>query len=240
MPSRLVAPGDVLGLLAGPDAGVVGQLGRLLRRAQVVARVVDQAAERGVGELLGLDEVALAQLQRVHPDLGGQRVHGPLDGVGGLGPAGAAVGVGRRHVGEHRRAAEVVGGRDVVHAGVEERAQQRDARRDQLQVGAHVADEADPDGGELAVLVGGQLDVLDLAPALDGGLRRPRCAPRSSGRARSCFLASATQSSSSAYTLSFEPKPPPTLGATTRICCSGMPRVSAVMILRMCGICVAE
>ena len=55
-----------------------------------------------------------------------------------------------------------------------------------------------------------------------------------------CFLARATQSSSSAYTLSFEPKAPPTLGATTRIWCSGMPRVSAVMIFRMCGIWVAE
>ena len=55
-----------------------------------------------------------------------------------------------------------------------------------------------------------------------------------------CFLASATHSSSSAYTLSFEPKAPPTFGATTRTWCSGMPSVMAVMILRMCGICVAE
>ena len=55
-----------------------------------------------------------------------------------------------------------------------------------------------------------------------------------------CLRASAMHSSSSAYTLSFEPKPPPTAGATTRTWCSGMPSVIAVMILRMCGICVAE
>ena len=41
---------------------------------------------------------------------------------------------------------------------------------DELQVAAHVGDELDPHGGELAVGVGGQLDVLDLAPALHGGL----------------------------------------------------------------------
>ena len=146
-----------------------------------------------------------------------RRVHGPLDGVGGLGPSGAAVGVGGRHRREDRRAAEVVGRRQVVDAGVEEGAEQRDAGRDQLEVGAHVGEQADPDGGQLAVLVGGQLDVLDLPAALDGGHARSRCAPRSSARGRRACLARATQSSSSAYTSSFEPKAPPTLGATTRI-----------------------
>ena len=153
----------------GPGTGVVGQLGRLVRRGLMVARVVHQPAEGGVGELLGLDVVAPPQLHRVQPDLGGQRVHGPLDGVGGLGPAGAAVGVRRRHVREHRRTAEVVGLRDVVDAGVEEGAEQRDARGDELQVRTHVAQQPDPDGGQPAVLVGGQLDVLDLPAALDGG-----------------------------------------------------------------------
>ena len=46
--------------------------------------------------------------------------------------------------------------------------------------------------------------------------------------------------SSSAYTLSFEPNPPPTAGAITRSLCSGMPVVAASMILRMWGICVAD
>ena len=79
------------------------------------------------------------------PTFGGQRVHRPLDGVRGLGAAGAAVGVGGRHRREHRRALEVVGRGQVVHAGVQERAEQRDARRDELEVGAHVGEQADPD-----------------------------------------------------------------------------------------------
>ena len=52
--------------------------------------------------------------------------------------------------------------------------------------------------------------------------------------------ASARQSASSAYTLSFDPKPPPTDGATTRSWCSGSPVTIDSMILRMWGICVDE
>ncbi len=113
------------------------------------------------------DEVAPAQLQRVDADLRRQRVHRPLDGVRGLGPAGAAVGVGRGHCREHGRAREVVCRRQVVDAGVQERAEERDARRDELEVGPHVADQAHPQAGELAVPVGGELDVLDLAATVN-------------------------------------------------------------------------
>ena len=60
-------------------------------------------------------------------------------------------------------------GGHVVDAVVEERAEQRDAGRDQLEVRAHVRQQLHPDGGDLAVGVGGELDVLDLATALDGG-----------------------------------------------------------------------
>jgi hypothetical protein len=52
---------------------------------------------------------------------------------------------------------------------VEEGAEQRDARRHQLEVGAHVGREVGPHGGDVALGVGRQLHVLDLAPALDGG-----------------------------------------------------------------------
>ena len=41
--------------------------------------------------------------------------------------------------------------------------------RDELQVGAHVGEQLRPHRGDLAVGVGRQLDVLDLAPALDRG-----------------------------------------------------------------------
>ena len=67
----------------------------------VVAGVVLQPGHRGERELLVLDPVLLADLERVDADLGGELVHHPLDGVRRLGPAGAAVGVGPGLVGEH-------------------------------------------------------------------------------------------------------------------------------------------
>ena len=49
------------------------------------------------------------------------------------------------------------------------------------------------------------------------------------------------QSASSAYTFSFEPKPPPTSeGAMTRICDSGIPSVSANSTFATWGICVVD
>ena len=53
---------------------------------------------------------------------------------------------------------------------VQEPAQDGDGRSQQAEVGAHVTDELHPHRGDLAVLVGGQLDVLHLAPAVDAGL----------------------------------------------------------------------
>ena len=53
-------------------------------------------------------------------------------------------------------------------------------------------------------------------------------------------LAKAMQMSSSAYTFSLQPKPPPTLGAMTRNFCSGMPKVRAPMTFRTWGIWVDE
>ena len=160
-------------------AVVVGDLGRLLRRREVVTRVVVQSVEGGVAdlhalgveELLFLDVVALAQLERVDLHLARQGIHRHFDGVGRLGATGTAIGVGRRHVGEHRRASEVVGLRQVVDTRIEERTQNRHARRYQLQVGTHVADEAHANGSEFAVRVGSQLDVLNLAATVDGRLR---------------------------------------------------------------------
>ena len=103
--------------------------------------------EPGCTTLYGNWSVGMKLRRRIStgstPTLRGQRVHRPLDGVGGLGAAGAAVGVGRRHVREHRRAREGVR-RDVVDAVVEERAEQRDAGRDELEVGAHVGEQAGP------------------------------------------------------------------------------------------------
>ncbi len=53
-----------------------------------------------------------------------------------------------------------------------------------------------------------------------------------------CLRDSATHSSSSAYTSSLEPNPPPTAGAITRSWCSGTPSVTATITLSTWGICV--
>ena len=71
--------------------------GRVERRV-VVARVDRQARRHRVRELL--DEVLAAKLDRIHPELGRQSVHRPLEDVGRLGPPGSAVRVGRRRVRE--------------------------------------------------------------------------------------------------------------------------------------------
>ena len=206
----------------------------------MVAGVVGEAGHGRVRELLGLDEVAAAQLDRVDARDLGQAVHGPLDGVGRLGPAGAAVGVGGRHGGEHARAAERVGLGQVVHAGVEERPEQRDAGRDELQV-------ARPCRRCSSTRTAVSWPSASAASSMSWIWPRPwmvACAfsVRSSTQRTGarCSRARATHSSSSAYTSSFEPKPPPTDGATTRSWCSGMPSVSATITFRMWGIWVAR
>ncbi len=85
---------------------------RLVHRRLVIARVdedllaVDGGPEPGrvvIGELVGRDEVPAPDLGRVHPDLGGEQVHRPLDDVGRLRPAGAAIGVDEGRVGVDAR-----------------------------------------------------------------------------------------------------------------------------------------
>ena len=121
---------------------VAEQLQGLGRRGLVVARVVLQPGHRGERELLVLDPVLLAQLQRVHAQLGGQLVHDPLDGERGLRPAGAAVGVGGHLGGEHARAVEPVG-RELVDRGYMNAPRIGMPGVDQPQVGAHVGEQVD-------------------------------------------------------------------------------------------------
>ena len=110
-------------------------------------------------------------------------VHQPLDDVGGLGPAGAAIGVDRRGVGEHGRHLAVDRRRRVL-AGEQRRVEDgRYARGEGRQVGAHRRGRVHAHGEELAVLVQRQLGVGDvIAPvrvgqkrfaALGGPLERP-------------------------------------------------------------------
>ncbi len=57
---------------------------------------------------------------------------------------------------------------------------------------------------------------------------------------RPSLRATSTASTSSAVTCSFEPKPPPTSGAITRMSCSPMPVTRASMTRSTCGIWVAD
>jgi hypothetical protein len=67
---------------------------QLVERAVVVAGVVDDADRHLGREVLLRDEVLPPQLERVHPQLGRELLDHHLDQVRGLGPAGAAGGVG--------------------------------------------------------------------------------------------------------------------------------------------------
>ena len=117
-----------------------------------------------------------------HRSARGQRVDRPLDRVGGLRTPRAPVGVGGCPVREDRRARERVR-RNVVDAVIEERAEQRDAGRDELKVRTHVGEQVHTHRGDAAVGVGRELDVLDHARGPGPSPARSRCAPRSSAPA---------------------------------------------------------
>lgn len=172
-------PARVAGLPAAgllvPHRLVVHQLEGPVEGRSVVGGVVDEGRDRGERELVGRDEVTAAQVGRVHPQLGRQDVDGPLDHVRGLGAAGPPVGVRGRLGGEHAHEVEEVGAH-VVDAGDHEGGEDRDAGGQQLEVGAHVGPDLHPDPGDLAVAGGGQLDLVHLVPPVDGGLHVLRAA----------------------------------------------------------------
>ena len=76
----------LLGLLAAQFV-VADRLHREVECALVVPAVVLPVEDRLVGEGVRRDEVLLAHVGGVHPDLGRQHVDEPLDGVDGLGDA---------------------------------------------------------------------------------------------------------------------------------------------------------
>ena len=112
-----------------------------------------------------LDPVLRAELQRVDPDLVGELVHQPLDGVRRLRSAGPAIGVGPRLVGEHRLAVELVG-RELVDGVEHERAQHGHATTDEADVGTEVGEQLDLEPGDGAVLLRGEGQLLPLVTAV--------------------------------------------------------------------------
>ncbi len=141
------------------EAVVVGELQRLVEY-DVELAAVDGGADRGlVGHRLGLDQVAAAQLHGI--DAGDARglVHHALENVVRLRASGAAVGRGRRGVGEHAARGDV-DQLDVVHAGQAAReVDGLDVGADRADIGAHAAEMADAQRENFPLLVERQLDI---------------------------------------------------------------------------------
>ena len=173
------------------------------------------------------------------PSSCGELVHDPLDAEGGLGPAGAAVGVGPGLVGQHRLAVELVGG-ELVDRVEHERAEHRHAAADERDVGAEVGQQVDLEAGDRAVLGRPRRS----ASATGRGRGGPPSATRSGSRCTSPACRAGgpppRRCHSSGVVCSLPPKPPPTSGAITRIFDSGTPVVAASAKRRMCGIWVAD
>ena len=167
MPSSTVSPAARRRACSARRPVVVDELEGATHAGLVVPGVVLDA--RGHRARLGERrvEVAQPQLRRVHLQGAGEVVEDPLVGVRRLGAPGAAVGVGGREVGEDALAREVVGP-EVVEPAVGERAEDGDARGQQLQVGAHVRDEADPHAEDLPLARGADRHVLDLPTPVRG------------------------------------------------------------------------
>ena len=112
-------------------------------------------------------EVAAPDLGRVDAQLVGEEVHRPLDHVGRLGPARAAIRVHERGVGVDARDLGVDVG-DLVRAGEDAPVEGgRDAGSDRRQAPAEVGEGLDPQALDLAVAVRRRLDVGDVVAAVD-------------------------------------------------------------------------
>ena len=148
--------------LLGPQGLVAGGIEDQIEGALVVAAVVGGPAEGLEGEGVGPDEVHPSHLGGVHADLGGEEVHGPLDGGGGLGSARAAVRDGGGGVGDHRPVVEL-DLRDRVRALRHHPREVREDRAD-LGVGAALLEHGEPVGLDGAVAPAADLERLVLGP----------------------------------------------------------------------------
>ena len=141
------------------QALVVHRLQHLVERGVVVAAVQRPAEAGGVGELLGLDEIAAPDLGLVDAELLRQHVDHALDQVDRLGHAQrAAIGhAARRLVGEHR-VHPAIGVRDLVRAGADGEQAGRELGRRHVRVErAVVRERREAQALDAPVLVGGQL-----------------------------------------------------------------------------------
>ena len=118
-----------------------------------------------VGELR--DEVLAPELEPIHPELVRQLVHADLDQVRGLGPAGAADGVGGELVRVHPDDVRLERG-EVVAAADHAGAERGDHRPLDQVVGAAVLDDLGVDPGQGPVALGAEPHVVDLVAPVVG------------------------------------------------------------------------
>ena len=116
-----------------------------------VAGVVDLAGRGLVGHRARRNEVLAADRIDRHAELARGCIDQPLEHIGRLRTAGAAIGIDRHGVGEDRTHAAVKS-LDVVKAGQHAGAAMRDVRAEGRQIRAHVADQIDIHAEEFAVL----------------------------------------------------------------------------------------
>ena len=156
------------------EAGGIGGGQRVVEVAGEIAAVIVQAERRRVRHRVGPDEIAPAQFVGVDPEAPGGVVDQPLDRIGRLGPAGAAIGIDR-----HRVRVDALD-RDMdrrkgVDAAIHDRARGgRDLRREIRQVGAHIRGQLDRQAEEAKLLVERQIELGDVvAPLRVGDERLP-------------------------------------------------------------------
>ena len=170
-PAQLAAPAR-LGA-AGGKAGIVRLDQAVLQVLAEVAAVIGVDQRRLVGHRSGRDHVAPAQLRAIDAELARGEIDHGLDHVGGLGPAGAAIGTGQHGVGEDRgdfgmdrgdhigarEHADIVGGRAGIAVGIV--------------VGADVGVVAHRKSEEASLVVEGELGIGDVVAAVLVGLASP-------------------------------------------------------------------
>ena len=137
--------------LIPPQARVVDTFEGVFERAQVFAAVVGDSGGRLVGKLIGSNEIPAPYFGRIEPELARENIHCPLDEIGGLRPARAAVGLAPDLVGEDA-GGPCAGVRNVVDPGHHDPGERRDQRRDPAVIRAGIHHEREirsqnPPGG---------------------------------------------------------------------------------------------
>ena len=148
------------GFLARRIALPVACLDALVEQTHEFAAVVGPQRRCRVRQLVRRDEIAASDLRRVHAGLACGMLDQSFHEVGGLGPAGAAVGAALRRVGEQTLRHDVQG-LDVVGLGHEADRHGAGGQRGPDEIGADLEQHAGAKRKNLAVVVECELAVID-------------------------------------------------------------------------------